>query len=799
MFLGIKKVVVLLLIMVIPFIATAKHIMGGDITMKHLGKKGEYEFTLSVFVDNTETKNDEFETNTYLRLYTGNGGAFILGIPMKLTVLRELVYDNKACQQFYGFKASEFKYVGKYTFEDYYADERGYAFIWERCCRNNITRNINISDPNGVGSMFYLGVRPFFDKNGKEFINSTPDFTTPNGSFVCVKDAFNMNMGATDPNGDELRYSLVTPYKGYSNVNQLEGNIYNIIDLNNPPLVEWQTGFSATTAIPGSQPLTINSKTGQIKTTSSEVGFFAFSVLVEEFRAGVKISSARRDFQIAIIDCPNEKPNNPTALLQGQPVPIVVSCPGTVFDLTLTPPDNDLNYQWQKNGDNIFGAITQNYSTNGEGIYLVVATYKNKCARKALSNEIQIEEAKLPKIKISPQPVEFCEGETVEIAVKDSVDNRYQWFKNRQIISGATSFNHKIDEAAEYIIQVRDRRFYCLRGDTIKTTTIANPKVAIIAKETDICKESIVDLKADILTETTGNYTYQWILDNQIVPNATTSTLQNSKKGSYQLKIIDANNCKAESLPIQINEKPSGTVVIDPIDVICGVETKPISLVAIPTGGTFIGTAITGNTFYPAIAGKGTFSVQYEAKGDNGCLGTSTRMIVVEEAIKIEIQPMFRMNKGEPIMLNNRVNRSDLSFEWIPADFLDNPLIQIPSTNPPDVKEYTIKAQSLLGCQAEATTKVFPESRLYVPNIFTPNNDGVNDTWEITNIKLFKTSNVIIYDRWGEVVFYSQGYSIPFDGTNNGGQELPSGVYAYSIHVEGLDSQVYKGALTIIR
>lgn len=795
---GVKKIIVLLLIL-LPSIATAKHIMGGDITMKHLGNKGEYEFTLSVFVDNTEAKNDEFETSTYLRVYTSNGGTIVEGIPLKLVLLRDLVYDNKACQQFYGFKASEFKYVGRFTFNEYYNDDRGYAIIWQRCCRNNITRNIDVSDPNGVGTMFYLQTKAFFDKNGKEFINSTPDFKTPNGSFVCVKDAFNMNMGATDIDEDELRYSLVTPYKGYSSVDLLEGSLYDFVDLNNPPLVQWQPGFSATTAIPGSQPLTINSKTGEIKTTSSEVGFFAFSVLVEEFRAGVRISAARRDFQIAIIDCPNYKPNSPTLLIQNQVIPKVFGCPGTVFDLSFTLPDDNLNYQWQKNGDNIYGAISQNYSANSEGSYVVVATYKNQCARKALSNEIQVENVKLPRIKILPKPIEFCEGETVEIAVKDSVDNRYQWFKNRQVITGANSFSQKINEAAEYIIQVKDKSFDCLRSDTLIAKTFINPEVTILAKEIDVCKENIVDLNADILVASTGKYTYQWFLDNQVIPNATTNTLQNSKKGNYQIKITDDNNCKAESPTILINEKPSGTIVFDSINVICGTTNKPITLMVKPSGGIFTGAGINGSTFDPAIAGLGSFPIQYEVKGDNGCLGTSKRMIVVEEPIKIEIQPVFRMNKGESIKLTNKVNRQNLLFEWLPSDYLDNPLIQIPITNPPYIQEYTIKAHSLLGCEAQAKTTIYPESRLYIPNIFTPNGDGQNDTWEIANIKTFTTSEIIIYNRWGEVVFYSKGYEKPFDGKYNGGQELPSGVYAYSILAEGLEKQVYKGSLTLIR
>ena len=63
---------------------------------------------------------------------------------------------------------------------------------------------------------------------------------------------------------------------------------------------------------------------------------------------------------------------------------------------------------------------------------------------------------------------------------------------------------------------------------------------------------------------------------------------------------------------------------------------------------------------------------------------------------------------------------------------------------------------------------------------FSPNGDGLNDTWEIRNIADAPDCEVLVYNRWGEAVFYSKGYATPWDGTYNA-QKVQPGVYRYVI------------------
>jgi len=88
-------------------------------------------------------------------------------------------------------------------------------------------------------------------------------------------------------------------------------------------------------------------------------------------------------------------------------------------------------------------------------------------------------------------------------------------------------------------------------------------------------------------------------------------------------------------------------------------------------------------------------------------------------------------------------------------------------------------------------------SALSIPNTFTPNGDGINDTWEIKYLDYYPKSTVNIFNRWGQKVFSSIGYPTPWDGTYKG-TVLPSGTYYYIIDPKN-GQTVFSGWLAIIR
>jgi gliding motility-associated-like protein len=98
---------------------------------------------------------------------------------------------------------------------------------------------------------------------------------------------------------------------------------------------------------------------------------------------------------------------------------------------------------------------------------------------------------------------------------------------------------------------------------------------------------------------------------------------------------------------------------------------------------------------------------------------------------------------------------------------------------------------------AGTLTVLAPEQDIFIPNTFTPNNDGINDTWDIKFLNSYLNCAVNIYNRYGENVYSSIGYGKPWDGTYRGAQ-LPVGTYYYIINLKnGL--KVLSGFVAIIR
>jgi gliding motility-associated-like protein len=119
-----------------------------------------------------------------------------------------------------------------------------------------------------------------------------------------------------------------------------------------------------------------------------------------------------------------------------------------------------------------------------------------------------------------------------------------------------------------------------------------------------------------------------------------------------------------------------------------------------------------------------------------------------------------------------------------------------------DLREgtYILDVTDYNQCSISDTTVLDGTSPLcvHVPNAFTPNADGENDTWIIDKIEIYPNVKIEIYNRWGELIYYApKGYTKPWDGTYNG-RELPIDSYFYVIDLNNGGDAV-TGNITIIR
>jgi gliding motility-associated-like protein len=172
-------------------------------------------------------------------------------------------------------------------------------------------------------------------------------------------------------------------------------------------------------------------------------------------------------------------------------------------------------------------------------------------------------------------------------------------------------------------------------------------------------------------------------------------------------------------------------------------------------------------------------------------ISMSVYPLSVNAGADISIQP------GESVQLNG--SSSSTTFVWSPAFGVSDTNSLTPFVSPEVTTIYALTATAN-GCTLQDQVMVSVASPLMIPNTFSPDNDGTNDTWEILGINTYTDCFVKIFDRWGQEVFQSIGYSNSkeWDGTRNG-NPLHEGVYFYIIELRDADEQVFHGTITLVR
>ena len=86
-----------------------------------------------------------------------------------------------------------------------------------------------------------------------------------------------------------------------------------------------------------------------------------------------------------------------------------------------------------------------------------------------------------------------------------------------------------------------------------------------------------------------------------------------------------------------------------------------------------------------------------------------------------------------------------------------------------------------------------------VPNAITPNEDGKNDALVIDNIEKYPKNELIIFNRWGDILYKAKPYANDWNGTNQQGQPLPEGTYYYLLRLDINNAKILRGDMTILR
>jgi len=175
--------------------------------------------------------------------------------------------------------------------------------------------------------------------------------------------------------------------------------------------------------------------------------------------------------------------------------------------------------------------------------------------------------------------------------------------------------------------------------------------------------------------------------------------------------------------------------------------------------------------------------------------------IHIEKTIDKVVSLDTVVKEGDQIMLNASIG--DL-YEWFPDINISCSDCQNPTVGIEKSISYSVKViDSSTGCSITEIFNLWTKSKVFAPNAFSPNGDGINDIFEpIYNTNVIDPT-LRVYNRWGELVFTSQGTTCGWDGKYNG-SILPASVYVWTLEYQYYDTEGYKttiqtGSVTLIR
>ncbi|MEM6843630.1 MAG: gliding motility-associated C-terminal domain-containing protein [Bacteroidota bacterium] len=294
------KKCVLLLILGFTFLKTAQatHIVGGEFELRHI-EGFQYRLNLIQYFDDVNGNPDAEDDFAVVSIFRKSNNSLVGNFQLNNVSQEFVEYTNPECT-IDELSTRRILYTAVIELSPtIYNEPEGYYVVYERCCRNYVTENLEL--PEETGQTFYLEFPPV-TKNGNPFVNTTPILFPPLSDYACINKPFYFDFAGTDPDGDSLVYSLSVP---------LNSSAFEALPTPTPAPhdpVDFKEGISVNNMVPGTPPLRINQE-GLLTVTPSQLGLFVFAIKVEEFRKGEKIGEVRRDFQMLVIDClPGETP-----------------------------------------------------------------------------------------------------------------------------------------------------------------------------------------------------------------------------------------------------------------------------------------------------------------------------------------------------------------------------------------------------------------------------------------------------------------------------------------------------------
>ena len=434
----------------------------------------------------------------------------------------------------------------------------------------------------------------------------------------------------------------------------------------------------------------------------------------------------------------------------------------------------------------VWGPPGINTNALGSTIYTFVSD-PNQCA---LNYQVEVIVNPIPDIEITG-PSEICEGqEAVLTAISGLSNGAYLWqpggeTTNEIVINPIETTNYSV--------------VYTVSGcpsPSSEFTVTVNPNIPVFAgDDIEICIGEAVTL------EGSNAVTYSW---SDGIENG--SSFVPDSSGTYTLTGLSANGCETQDeVSVFVNPLP----IIDPGTPFSVCEGSEVTLTA---SGAGLGASYTwDNGVINGIPFSLDETNEYTVIGTdaNGCEGTASIMVtgVLNPDASFTASPSSGVIPLNVDFQNLTMNATDYAWDFGNGDSLNyaepnDPVISS-IYNEEGIYAVILTAFNQLCSDTytlEIDANLVGDPSVFVPNVFSPNQDGTNEQF-IIQTENVASIEIIILNRWGNVMATIESLDLGWDGTSASGNEATEGVYFYKYNAVGINGQELSGHgfLTLVR
>jgi len=438
------------------------------------------------------------------------------------------------------------------------------------------------------------------------------------------------------------------------------------------------------------------------------------------------------------------------------------------------------------------GQTTANAINLGFGDYTVTVTDNNGCDTILTAHVDDPSNLEVSTTEVDATCFGYCDGSAqVNIDIPSTAPYTYLWSTgdNTDNINGLCVGNYHI-----YVYDADT----CQRDNWV-TISSPNDIDLIINSIGIICHNDYAIAIADVISGGTPNYNYEW--SNGYIGSTATGLTE----GTYTVSVIDDHGCR-DSTDITFTNPPLFINDTTSIPVTCDAACNGVGTV-ISSGGVPEYTYLWDNGDTDSSSFNLCPGWHYVTVTDaNGCVDT------LEVNVDISAEGLGVVAWADAYTVYNdesttiyTIDGNNYIYNWSPTETLNDYTLQNPIATPGVNTLYSVTVTDEYGCKNIDTVLikvkeiVCGEPYIYVPNAFTPNDDGKND-------RLYAYGDIIdelyfaIYDRWGELMFETEDISKGWDGTYMG-KKLDPAVFVYYIKAICRDKETFikRGNVTLLR